>query len=81
MKRVLRFTATWCQPCKTLAKMLDTIETDIPIEVYDIDENTEYASEYGIRGVPTMIMMDGNVEMKRMTGYKSQKELEDWLNE
>ena len=81
MKRVIRFTASWCQPCKMLAKNLESLNTDIPIEVYDIDEKPEYATEFGIRGVPTLVMMDGNLEVKRMVGVKSLKELNDWLQE
>ena len=79
MKRVIRFTASWCQPCKMLAKNLESLNTDIPIEVYDIDEKPEYATEFGIRGVPTLVMLDGNFEVKRMVGVKSLKELDDWL--
>ena len=81
MKRVIRFTASWCQPCKMLAKNLESLNTDIPIEVYDIDEKPEYATEFGIRGVPTLVMLDGNFEVKRMVGVKSLKELNDWLQE
>ncbi len=81
MKRVIRFTASWCQPCKTLAKNLESINTNVPIETYDIDEKQEYAKEFGIRSVPVLIMMDSNVEIKRMTGVKSLKELNDWLND
>lgn len=81
MKRVIRFTASWCQPCKTLAKTLESIDTDVPIEVYDIDENSDYAFEYGIRSVPTMIMLEGNDEIKRMIGVKPQNELEKWLTD
>ena len=80
-KRVLRFTASWCQPRKMLAKNLETINTDVPIEVYDIDERTDIAMDYGIRGVPTLVMMDGNTEVKRVVGVKSAKELESWLND
>ena len=80
-KRVLRFTASWCQPCKMLAKTLEDIKVDFPIEVYDIDERTELAMDFGIRGVPTLVMMDGNTEIKRMVGMKSLKELEDWFND
>ena len=80
-KRVLRFTASWCQPCKMLSKMLDDIQTDIPIEVYDIDENTNIAIDYGVRGVPTLVMMDGNTEVKRTVGVTTQKQLEAWLND
>jgi thioredoxin 1 len=49
--------------------------------VVDIDENNEIAIDYGIRGVPTLIMLDGNTEMKRLVGMQSLKQLEDWLND
>lgn len=80
-KRVLRFTASWCGPCKMLAKNLESIETNIPIEVVDIDVHTEIAMDYGVRGVPTLVMLDGNTEMKRLVGMQSLKQLEDWLND
>ena len=80
-KRVLRFTASWCGPCKMLAKTLEEITTNVPIEVYDIDENTDIAVEYGVRGVPTLIMLDGNTEVKRLVGTVPQSKLEGWLND
>lgn len=80
MKKVIRFTASWCQPCKMLAKTLEDIDTNIPIEVVDIDANSDVAIEYGIRGVPTLVMIeDGNV-LKRSVGMKNTKELQDWFN-
>ena len=81
MKRVLRFTATWCGPCKMLARNLEDIRTDVPIEVIDIDENTDAAVEFGVRGVPTLVMLDGNTEIKRMVGMQPLKTLEDWFND
>jgi len=81
MKRVLKFSASWCGPCKMLARNLEDVKTSTPIENIDIDENQETAMEYGVRGVPTMIMLDGNTEMKRLVGMKSLKELEDWFND
>ena len=79
MKRILKFSASWCQPCKMLAAMLEDVETDIPIENIDIDERMEYAVEFGIRGVPTMVMLDGNTEIKRKSGMMMKDELEEWL--
>jgi thiol-disulfide isomerase/thioredoxin len=37
MKKIFRFTASWCQPCKALAKNLEAANLNIPIEVIDID--------------------------------------------
>jgi thioredoxin 1 len=81
MKKVLRFTASWCNPCKMLAKNLETANLGLPIEVVDIDVHTELASDYGIRSVPTLVMLDENIEVKRLTGVKTTKELEAWAND
>ena len=78
--RILRFTASWCKPCKDLAKNILKSNIKLPIEVIDIDLNPELAKEYGIRSVPTLIMLDWNKEVKRITGNKSTKELEEWVN-
>lgn len=78
--RILRFTASWCKPCKDLAKNILKSNITLPIEVIDIDLNPELATEYGIRSVPTLIMLDWNKEVKRITGNKSTKELEEWVN-
>ena len=77
--KVLRFTASWCQPCKMLAKTLEDVETQIPIEVIDIDENQGLAMDYGIRGVPTLIMLDGDIEVKRVSGMLMKNQLSEWL--
>jgi thioredoxin 1 len=80
MKRILRFTASWCGPCKSLAANLEQIETNVPIEVVDIDARPEVASEYGVRNIPTLVMLNENIEVKRITGAKSTKELKEWIN-
>lgn len=77
--RILRFTASWCQPCKGLAMNLASVETIVPIEVIDIDVLPEVAQQYGIRSVPTLVMLDGNIEVKRVTGVKTSKELQEWI--
>ena len=80
MKKILRFTASWCGPCKTMAKQLEGVNTGIPIEVIDIDVHSDIAVEYGIRSVPTLVMLEDNIEIKRMTGTKQQEQLNEWVN-
>jgi thioredoxin 1 len=79
MKKILRFTASWCQPCKALAKNLEIANINLPIEVIDIDVHDTLAIEYGIRGVPTLVMMDENIEVKRIVGSKTVNELQEWV--
>jgi thioredoxin 1 len=62
-----------------LAKTLEDVDTRIPIEVIDIDENRELATNYGIRGVPTLVMIDGDVEVKRVSGMLMKNQLTEWL--
>ena len=78
MKRILRFTASWCGPCKSLAMNLETANLGFPIEVVDIDAHNELAQEYGIRSVPTLVMLDENTEVKRLIGSKTVNQLQEW---
>ena len=81
MKKVLRFTASWCQPCKILSKNLESVNNNLPIEVVDIEVHPEIAMDYGIRSVPTLVMLNENIEVKRFSGVRSLKDLETWINE
>lgn len=81
MKKVIRFTASWCGPCKMLAKTLEQIETNTPIEVIDIDVHPELATEFGIRSVPTLVMMEDNVATKRIVGNKTIQEIEAFIHD
>ena len=78
MKRILRFTASWCGPCKALAKNLEVVNLTFPIEVVDIDIQSDIATDFGIRSVPTLVLMDGNTEVKRLVGSKTVSELQEW---
>ena len=80
-KRVLKFSAPWCQPCKMLTNTLKDVRTDVQILEIDIDENKDIVRDYNIRGVPTLVMLDGNTEIKRITGMMMKSELEGWLND
>jgi thioredoxin 1 len=76
---VLRFTASWCQPCKALAQQLEELGLDKDVTVIDIDEQQDLAIQYGVRSVPTLIAVDNNKEVKRMVGVKAKDLLLDWF--
>ena len=80
--KVLKFSASWCGPCKMLSMTIAGIKDQIPypIEEIDIDADTEMAQKYGIRGVPTMVIVDGDKEVKRKVGAMTSPELKTFLS-
>jgi thioredoxin-like negative regulator of GroEL len=81
MKKIIRFTASWCVPCKSLAKVLEEVDLGVPVEVVDIDDNMELAMEYGIRSVPTLKLVEDGTVLKTLNGVKTATELLEWVNE
>jgi thioredoxin-like negative regulator of GroEL len=80
-KKILRFTASWCGPCKSLAQNLEIADLGLPIEVIDIDVHDDIANDYGIRSVPTLVMIQENIEVKRLIGSKPVNQLKEWAND
>ena len=83
MKKVLRFTASWCGPCKALAPILESVETTVPIEIVDVDteEGSKLATKFGIRGVPTLVMVEDGQVVKSISGLKNKEQLTRWIND
>ena len=80
MKKLLKFQASWCGPCKMLSKTFNQVQTEIEIEEVDIDADPELTAKYRVRGVPTVILLEDNLELKRFVGVKGKEEIESWLN-
>jgi thioredoxin 1 len=62
---VLKFSATWCGPCRVLAQTLKDVEG---ITNIDIDKDRETPAKYGIRSVPTMVFLKDGKEVHRQSG-------------
>ena len=65
------FIAKWCAPCKQLAPIMEEVSKTIPVKKIDVDSESGLASSYGIRSVPTVILMKDGSEFKRIIGVKS----------
>ena len=79
--KILRFTASWCEPCKALSKTIDRIDTEVPIQVIDIDDQPELAQHFNIRSVPTLVKIDKDKkEVERLVGMQNQSPLDKFIN-
>ena len=71
-KTVLKdFYATWCQPCKMIAPIIEEIKKEKPdlvVEKIDVDAKPELANQYGVMSIPTLIVEKDGKEVNRITG-------------
>lgn len=77
------FYADWCGPCKVMAPVLDDFarehQGELLVAKLDTDRNPDSARQYGIRGIPTLIVFDGGEEVARQTGAVPKAELEKMI--
>lgn len=66
MITVKKFSALWCAPCRMLTPVFYSLEEEMPdvkFETVDIDEHPDVVAEYGIRTVPTVLVIkDGEIK-------------------
>ena len=80
--KILKFSASWCQPCKMLAKTLEGMEVPYEITEIDIDDQPEQAGKYQVRGVPTMVLVDDKgAVVSRLVGLQTAVKIGEWLGE
>jgi len=71
---IVDFTAIWCGPCKMLEPVIKQLsqewEGKVKIVKVDVDDNSKVAMQYGVMGVPTLILFVNGDPIQRMSGYQ-----------
>lgn len=66
------FFATWCGPCKMLLPILDDVKKELGNQIkvikIDVDKNQPLATQYQVRGVPTMLLFKNGKQVWRQSG-------------
>ncbi|MDB4430208.1 thioredoxin family protein [bacterium] len=58
--------APWCSPCNMVKKIAK--QRNLLIEVVDIDENPAIALKYGIKSIPTLLVIENDTVISQQTG-------------
>jgi thioredoxin 1 len=61
--KLLKFSASWCGPCKMLTKVMESVDFPYEVVTIDIEDNEELILKYGIKGVPTLVLLDDKEEV------------------
>jgi len=80
MKQLWYFTADWCAPCKALGPTMNRVMDQIPVNKINIDYEADVIQKYGVRNIPTVILVENGQEVRRFTGNKSYNEVINFIN-
>ncbi|MAS32813.1 MAG: thioredoxin [Anaerolineaceae bacterium] len=78
------FWAEWCGPCKMIApiveQLADEYDGKLRVAKLDADAHQDVLMNYGIMGIPTLILFKGGEAVGRVTGYKPKEKIVAELN-
>ena len=79
------FWAEWCQPCKMLAPTVEELAGEydgkILVGKLNVDDNPNTSTNYGIRGIPTLLFFKGGQVVQQLVGVKSKAEIKKVIEE
>ena len=81
MKQLFYFSAEWCVPCQTLGPIMDQVSQKIPVQKINIDYEADVNSKYGVKSIPTVVLLENGQEVRRFTGARSYNDIIRFINE
>jgi thioredoxin 1 len=80
---LLDFWAEWCGPCRMVGPIIDQLAEENPeinIGKINVDDNNELAAKYGIRSIPTILILKDGEVIDKVSGAKSLGDLKELLS-
>jgi thioredoxin 2 len=82
---LIDFWAPWCAPCRIVAPTVERLSQERAGQLKVVKVNTDLAPDlqekFGIRGIPTLVLMEGARERDRVTGALNPNALRDWVEQ
>jgi thioredoxin 2 len=78
------FWADWCPPCRLMAPVIDDVadrRSDVRVAKVDTAKGASVAARFGIRSIPTMVVLLRGREVARMSGAVPAPQLLHWLDQ
>jgi len=74
------FWATWCAPCKAIAPLIDAVASEyegrVKVGKVNVDDNPATPGKYGVRGIPTVILLKDGKVVDQVVGAIPKSQLE-----
>lgn len=79
------FWAGWCAPCRALAptfeKLAEKYGNEIGFAKVDVDDLPELPNQFGIRSIPTLVLLQGGEVIEQVVGLQSFEKLANLLDQ
>jgi thioredoxin-like negative regulator of GroEL len=80
MKQIWYFTADWCAPCKALGPTMNRVAEQIQVNKVNIDYEADVVQKYGVRNIPTVVLVENGQEVRRFSGNRSYNDVMSFVN-
>lgn len=83
-KVLVDFFAPWCGPCKMIAPIVEQLaaeKTDIKVVKVNADEAPELMSHFGVRGIPTLLLLENGELVDRKVGAASLSQITEFVSQ
>jgi thioredoxin 1 len=78
------FWAEWCGPCRMLGPIIEDLSDDFAdkaiIGKFDVDSNQQFAAQFGVRNIPTVLVFKDGEMVNRQVGVAQKSVYADFLN-
>jgi len=75
---LLDFSAEWCGPCVAVEPVIRDLASEyadrLTVGTVDVDEEPELAAHYGVRSLPTVLLIEGGRVRRVLVGARSRQE-------